>query len=283
MPAIDDIKSSWADEVLLDSGGLPPPTEVYENGTKIITEYKYNSDDTKVKVVRTYKITKIQVPKSAAKRKNWAKFGDSAGDKAGPNAHTTIISSEEVQMQFVSAKDEEKTADANVDPLKSIAKCRICNGEHWSVNCPYKGTSMDPSKIYDSKPGAAPGTPGAALEAAAGGSKMGKYVPPFMKDGKGGPLGGLRGRDDTTAIRISNLSESMVESDLEELVKKIGPHIKMYLARDKVSQSSGLNCIFRLDVPYPFSQLVYRTPASARVSPTYTSKIVPTPQLPSNC
>lgn len=233
MPAIDDIKSSWADEVLLDAGGLPPPTEVLENGSKIVTEYKYNNDDKKVKVVRTFKITKIVVPKSAAKRKAWAKFGDSANDKAGPNAHTTIIS-EEVQMQFVSAKDEEKAADANLDPLKSIAKCRICNGEHWSVNCPYKGTSMDPSKLYEMKPGAAPGTPAAAAEAAAGGLKSGKYVPPFLKDSKGAPLGlGMR-RDDTTAIRISNLSESMVESDLEELVKKIGPHSKMYLARDKV-------------------------------------------------
>lgn len=229
MPAIDDIKSSWADEVLLDAGGLPPPTEVYENGSKIITEYKYNNDDKKIKVVRTYKITKIVVPKSAAKRKAWPKFGDSANDKAGPNAHTTIIS-EEVQMQLVSAKNEDKAADA-VDPLKSIAKCRICNGEHWSVNCPYKGTSMDPSKLYEMKTNAAGGPASAGADTS---GKSGKYVPPFLKDAKGGPLGGLR-RDDTTAIRISNLSESMVESDLEELVKKIGPQSKMYLARDKVS------------------------------------------------
>ena len=57
-----------------------------------------------------------------------------------------------------------------------------------------------------------------------------------MKDNqKGGMSSGLRGRDDTSAIRISNLSESCVETDLEELVKRIGPHSKMYLARDKVS------------------------------------------------
>lgn len=65
-------------------------------------------------------------------------------------------------------------------------------------------------------------------------SKPGKYVPPILRENaKGGSAVGARGRDDTTAIRISNLSESMVESDLEELVKKIGPHSKMYLARDK--------------------------------------------------
>lgn len=58
------------------------------------------------------------------------------------------------------------------------------------------------------------------------------YVPPNMRDSSKGAAN-MRGRDDTAAIRISNLSESMVESDLEELVKSIGPHSKMYLARDK--------------------------------------------------
>lgn len=67
------------------------------------------------------------------------------------------------------------------------------------------------------------------------GAKSGKYVPPSMRDSQKPGMGGrdLRGRDDTTAIRISNLSEAMTEADLEELVKKIGPHSKMFLARDK--------------------------------------------------
>jgi len=41
MPGLDDIKASWADEVELDSGGLPPSTEIVENGQKYVTEYKY--------------------------------------------------------------------------------------------------------------------------------------------------------------------------------------------------------------------------------------------------
>lgn len=231
MPGIDD-GMSWADEVLMDSGNFPPTTEVFQNDNKIVTEYALNKEDKMVKIVRTYKISKQEVSKSAARRKALPKFGDSADDKPGPNPHTTIISQEEFQMQFISAKEEEKSAEL-LDPLKSIAKCRICNGEHWSVNCPYKGTSMDPSKIYDSKPAA--GAPG-SLAGASGPGTGGKYVPPFLKDSKGA-LSSLRGRDDTSAIRISNLSESTVEADLEELVKKIGPHSKMYLARDKVIHS----------------------------------------------
>lgn len=228
MPGYDDIKSSWADEVELDSGGLPPPTETFEKGLKVVTEYKYNNDDKKVKMVRTYKFTKQMVPKSCAKRKTFAKFGDSVNDKPGPNPHTTVVP-DDVMMNFTTNKEEEKVNEV-LDPSKSIAKCRICQGEHWSVNCPFKGTSIDSSKLLETKAVA----PSAVPEPT--GAKTGKYVPPFMKDNaKGGAMSSLRGRDDTTAIRISNLSESTVEADLEELVKKIGPHSKMYLARDKVS------------------------------------------------
>lgn len=152
MPALDEIKSSWADEVELDSGSLPPPTEIIENGQKIVTEYKYNKDDKKVKVVRTYKITRLVVPKSIAKRKNWSKFGDSANDKPGPNPGTTMVS-EDIYMQFVSNKEEEQKSDNALDSLKNIAKCRICEGEHWSVHCPYKGTNFEAGKAKPAVPG----------------------------------------------------------------------------------------------------------------------------------
>lgn len=225
MPALDEIKSSWADEVELDSGSLPPPTEIIENGQKIVTEYKYNKDDKKVKVVRTYKITRLVVPKSIAKRKNWAKFGDSGNDKPGPNPQTTMVS-EDIYMQFVSNKEEEQKAENSLDPLKNIAKCRICEGEHWSVQCPYKGTTYEAGKA---KPPPVP-----QPESSGPATKSGKYVPPSMRETQKGGMGANpRGRDDTTAIRISNLSEAMTEADLEELVKKIGPQSKMFLARDK--------------------------------------------------
>ncbi|EDV95340.1 GH17626 [Drosophila grimshawi] len=181
MPGVETIKSSWADEVKLDYGGLPPTTEAVENGHKYVTEYKYNKDDKKTKVVRTYQ---------------------------------TVLNS----------KEDEKANDPLLHSTRNIAKCRICNGEHWSVNCPYKGTAMD-TNLMEKKAAA-------AASAAVDAPKSGKYVPPFLKDSQKGGLG-MRGRDDTAAIRISNLSESMTEVDLEELVKKIGPQSKMYLARDK--------------------------------------------------
>lgn len=40
---------------------------------------------------------------------------------------------------------------------------------------------------------------------------------------------------DGTAIRISNLSESTEEQDLEQLVKPFGQTSKLFLARDKIT------------------------------------------------
>lgn len=111
----EEYKSSWADEVELDSGSLPPPTEIIDaNGNKILTEYKFNKDDKKIKVVRTYKVTKHVVSKSVARRKKMPKFGDSAKDADGPNPHTTFVS-EDITMQLITSKEEEKSTDTVLD------------------------------------------------------------------------------------------------------------------------------------------------------------------------
>lgn len=116
--AAEDIKSSWADEVELEGGALPPPTEVRENGFKIVTEYKYE-DEKKVKIVRTYKIEKRTVSKSIALRKTWKKFGECSNDKPGPNPATTIVS-EDVYMQYVTSKEEDNKQEdeSTIDKLK---------------------------------------------------------------------------------------------------------------------------------------------------------------------
>jgi len=145
--AQNEVKSSWADEVEEEGGALPPPSEVYENGFKIFTEYKYNQDNKKVKVVRAYKIERRIVSKTIAARKNWAKFGDSVDDRPGPNPATTV-GGEDVFMQFISSKEEEnKVEEDSLDKLKSmgdkgVVKCRNCNGDHWTSKCPYKDTVL---------------------------------------------------------------------------------------------------------------------------------------------
>lgn len=234
--AAEEIKSSWADEVELEGGSLPPPTEVRENGLKIVTEYKFNEDNKKVKIVRTYKIEKRIVSKSIALRKTWGKFGECANDKPGPNPATTIVA-EDVYMQYITSKEEDnkQEEEGGIDKLKSmgnknVVKCRTCNGDHWTTMCPWKDTVVAGGKIgMEDKKG--PTVPQAAEASKPGGSK---YVPPNLRDGGAKRVDNpMSKRDDTTAIRISNLSESTTDRDLDELVKPFGPVQKFYLAKDK--------------------------------------------------
>ncbi|XP_044018545.1 eukaryotic translation initiation factor 3 subunit G-like [Aphidius gifuensis] len=240
MPAAYEVKSSWADDG--DEETLPSPTEVYENGFKILTEYKFNDDNKKIKVVRTYKVEKRVVSKTIAMRKNWPKFGDSAKDRPGPNPATTIIA-EDVYMQFISSKEEDNKIEdeGGLDKLKNIdkaiVKCRNCNGDHWTSKCPYKDTVLAGGKVPDDKkPPSGPGGVSATTTTDSDGKVQGgKYVPPSLRDGgsKRGDSMSMQRRDDTTAIRISNLSESTIETDLEELVKPFGHIQKLYLAKDR--------------------------------------------------
>ncbi|ELT93683.1 hypothetical protein CAPTEDRAFT_160910 [Capitella teleta] len=250
MPDID-ANPSWADQVEDGDDVLPPPTEDFHasTGTKILTEYKFNDDDKKVKVVRTFKIEKRKVSKSIATRKAWKKFGAAEKDAPGPNPSNTIIS-EDVIIQFVHSKDSQLN-DNDEDPLNKIkgqkmVSCRICKGDHWTTKCPYKDSlaplqeSLDEKKkdgdAVDAAPGAPPG--GAAAAKAPGG----KYVPPNLRDGgnrRGESMMGGR-KDESATIRVTNLSEDTREADLQELFKPFGNISRIYLAKDKVTgQSKG--------------------------------------------
>jgi len=148
------VKPSWADQMEehgeesfdVNDSTLPGTVEVINGDTKIITEYKYNENGKKVKVVRYYKIEKRRVPKNVATRKNWKKFGAASKDPPGPNPATTIIS-EDIFLQFVGNRDDDPTTnqeneDEALKQLKSSGKgmvqCRHCGMDHWSLKCPYK-------------------------------------------------------------------------------------------------------------------------------------------------
>jgi len=251
MPAIDDVKSSWADDVEdIDGLGLPPNTEEIKNGMKIVTEYGIDDDGKKFKVVRHYKIEKRQVAKSVALRKSWAKFGLSKEDKPGPNPATTIVS-EDVTMQFITNKEDPDNKDD--DPIaklksmgnKGIVKCRICKEDHWTTQCPYKDTLLPVQEALskqaeEKKAGPAPA---AAAAAAKGGKEGSAYVAPALRDGgnrKGETMATGRRTDEGCTIRVTNLSENARDSDLQELFGRIGDISRIFLSKDKLTgQSRG--------------------------------------------
>jgi len=236
------VGSSWADEIEEgDTSSLPPPSEKVKGDTKIVTEYIFNEDGKKVKVVRTYKIERKMVPKSVAQRRAWAKFGMSKSDKPGPNPQTTVVA-EEIWMNFVANKDEaeKEQEQSSLDKLKGVkgvVKCRFCKEDHWTTQCPYKDT-LAPLRESLIGPVDEDGQGDGSAAAGAGG----KYVPPSrrgMSDAQariqGDSMPDRRQREDTAAIRVSNLSENVQEADLQELFKPFGNIARIFLAKDKVT------------------------------------------------
>ena len=137
-------------------------------------------------------------------------------------------------MNFVANKDEaekeqqDKSALEKMKEMKGIVKCRYCKEDHWTTQCPYKDTLgplrdslMGPGDEADGGPeGGAAASPAAAA-AGGGGGAGGKYVPPSrrgMSDAQARITGDSmpdRRREDTAAIRVSNLSENVQEGDLQ--------------------------------------------------------------------
>jgi len=252
----EPVGSSWADEIEEgDTSTLPLPSEKIKGDTKVVTEYMFNEDNKKVKVVRTYKIERKMVPKIVAQRRTWAKFGMSKQDKPGPNPQTTVVA-EEIWMQFVANKEESEKdqSDTALDKLKAtnrgVVKCRICKEDHWTTQCPYKDTlgplreSLTGPVDGEGGPEGSSGAPAPAAPASGGGGGAGgKYVPPSRRGGDGmsaqarisGESMQDKRREDTAAIRVSNLSENAQETDLQELFKPFGHIARIFLAKDKMT------------------------------------------------
>lgn len=231
------MKPSWADTVDEDTAER---SEKIDGNTKIITDFR-EKDGKKYKVISTYKIEKKQVSKSIAHRKGLKKFGDSKNDYAGPNSATTMVA-EEIFMQFVSIKGGVEESQENEEDLQQQAKtqigkmvcCRICKEEHWTTQCPLKDRMPSSAQLDESSRLAA-----AAANAASktSDSKVDRYVNPGLRDGfprRGESMPNTRQRDEAT-VRVTNLSEDVRDSDLTELFKPFGRIVRIFLAKDKIT------------------------------------------------
>lgn len=231
MPIVEQSGFNWAKEIDEEDTEFEISDQ---NGYRTKIEYR-NEDDKRFKITSVFRVDKIKVPKTVAARKNWHKFGDSAGDLPGVNAATTVVS-DECFMQFLTNKEETEKTETVSAPIPMI-KCRFCKGDHWSAKCPLKDILQD--KI-DSKEAVS----SAANQAAAGGKSA--YVPPSMRSGasasnkfgsKFDSKGAFNNKDDFT-VRVTNLPEEATETDLMELFKPFGKVNRIFLAKDKNTQVS---------------------------------------------
>jgi len=231
MPIVEGSKYNWADDA--DEEAVET---IEENGYKRVIEFKME-DDKKVKVTNVFKIEKIKMSKSVAERKKWAKFGEASNDPPGVNSGTTVVG-EEVFMQFLGTKEEEKQ-EVSTAPVPMV-KCRYCRGDHWSAKCPHKDLLLPMAEMKESAASGKAGTPTSAAPGGAGGA----YRPPSVRSGADprGP-GGARfepkglAKDEFT-VRVTNLPEEATENDLMELFKPFGKVNRVFLAKDKNTQAS---------------------------------------------
>jgi len=245
MGETDDGKVVWAEEVEQEMG-LPPRQETIKDGLKTVTEYRFNDDERRVKVVTQYKIVAKKVPKSVAVRKKWKKFGQAANDPPGPNTANTTIG-EEIKVQFIRSRSGELLEIQRIDddPLTKLKSaqtthtCRYCKSpDHWSTQCPYKDMIEEQRGLGeggdDSIPG---GTPDTRARAAEDKIKAGTYVPPSMRGGGAARTGtSMMDRRDDFTVRVTNLPEDTTDQDLKDLFSATGKVLRIYLAKDKQTQ-----------------------------------------------
>ncbi|ORX96570.1 translation initiation factor 3, RNA-binding subunit [Basidiobolus meristosporus CBS 931.73] len=235
MAALNETKASWADEV-----GEELDNQFDDDGIKTIVDIQIREDGKKVKITRKIqkKLITENVNHTVALRKKWAKFGQEKGNKPGPDMSTTTVG-EQIFLRLSSGNQIVETEDPDAK-LKEQLKgkkilCRICKGDHFTLKCPYKDTlkPLDEltSALNESKTAATEAT--APVEAAA----PSRYIPPALRakmaGGNAASTDDRDKRDEAPTLRVTNLSEDTVESDIYDLFRPFGHIARVYLARDR--------------------------------------------------
>lgn len=223
---------------------LPPPKTTYdENDTKTVTEYHTNEEGKVVKTVRVYKVEKRQVPRVVAARKKWKKFGQAKEDGPGPNRSTTIVA-DEVFLQLTTNKEtlDQQQEDDALKKLaatgKGMVQCRICKGDHWTTQCPYKDSLAGGGGLVDNENVSEQKSEAVSNQEP---KQPTKFIIPakrYADDSKKTGESMMRTRDDAATVRVTNLSEDATEQDLRELFSHFGSIQRIYLARDRQTQRS---------------------------------------------
>jgi len=171
------------------------------------------------------------VSKGQQERKKWTKFGQSKKDGAGPNSATTLVA-DEVLIQFLGGKEEVQEVESLFPKSegKGLVRCRFCQDNHFSAKCPYKDAGIPPDMLISQRD---------VIEdkkAVDSESKPGIFVPPALRGGnRRGETMGQSNRKDETTIRVSNLPESMSETDMQELCGPFGKIDRIFLAKDRTT------------------------------------------------
>ena len=224
-----------------------PPTQksrIDSKGIQIVTSYRQNPSNPGqlLKTITKVKVTTEQVkePLSVEVRRQWKKFGQAALDEK-QGTKTTVQSKDEILLEDPNADTDLQEEDATAQAFGNL-------NAFWA-----KQQRRQLERKYDVEGGGvipegaeAAGASGWTQVGAGGGT--GKYIPPSARAGGAGMSSMMsssaagfkpeRRNDDVNTIRVTNLSESTTEADLQELFQRYGRISRVYLAKDKETMQS---------------------------------------------
>lgn len=147
---------------------------------------------------------------------NLPKFGAATRESS---SNITYASFEEVTMEHPAQAEEDKDPTKNlVGKIAAAINKRRAQGDWTLLNV------NDPAS--------------ADRIGARAGSAPGAYVPPARRGGAMGTGTELDMDQDTSTLRVTNITEDASEDDLRELFRPFGRVLRIYLAKDRVTMQS---------------------------------------------
>merc|ERR1712093_9001 len=189
-------------------------TQPDEHGVRLKTviEYSTNSEGKTVKTTKNYKLYKkvTRINKRVQERKKLKKFGDCRPGEQG----ITLLSNDKINIETPGKRKKDKEEES----LKASEMAEAGIKETWKTRAQRLGAdSWDTITAKAAAPGA---------EASAD-TPSNVYVPRSLRGGPG--AAGAQSRDDSTTVRVTNLSEDTREDDLRELCRRFGPVQRVFL------------------------------------------------------
>ncbi|GKY92619.1 hypothetical protein MPSEU_000232000 [Mayamaea pseudoterrestris] len=231
-----------------------PPTHksrIDSQGIQITTTYKRHPTHSH-QLIKTITKSKIEIvkckePKSMQERRQWKVFGQAAVDLKEKN-QTTVQSKEEILLEDPHADTDLQDQDAgaaiagNLNAFWAKQQRRQLERKYDVGGTPgaTEGGAEGWTQVGKTLASGGAFTPGAA----AAGTGPGKYMTPAQRaglvnpDASGGDAGAFRRTDDLNTLRVTNLSTSTTESDIQELFARYGRISRVYLAKDKETLES---------------------------------------------
>ena len=206
-------------------------TQPDENGIKTVVEFGVDSEGRKIKTIKQVKVntyTKKVNKRVVERQKRWVKFGKCAnaeGLEIGISSR-----SDEVQcllgdqQRILREREQERKDKQMVDAL--FQKLSADNA------LPIRAANASPSDAPAAwRPSWKKGGSGPPVAEApvAPVPTPGKYVLPVRKSGAVG------GEEETSTLRITNLSDEITEQELHALFRPFGGIQRVHLVKDKIT------------------------------------------------